>query len=755
MALLIDRQTGNGRNVENILTLTLLGTTDLHATPMSTPDLHPETLKLLEWMTGPAPSHPHFTGKPIDPTQIDALALGDLWTVAHATERFDHHGPVQGLAATTARAILDLAREREPAFRGAACRDYLDFIAREAEAEPDKDSRILARFPWEKAGFALARCIDLSFPGLAAAAKRFLAATDWRAMPQLAVALARLVGASFETQALEKLADDLAGSPLLVEELRAVACLDLPANIVVANVAYDFRDASATGEPHHPLSNFPLYVAFAETGLKQAAERVRKIHACQIPYASDKAFTLEESAVLARLTRVGLDRDESWVAPLLDELFRKVSLAPTAAKTVPSQSVAIALGHAVEAFPTPEAVATLRTVLHDIRHAGVKKKLQRNLRGAERGLAERPEIALRLLLDPSMSKPQLSTLTHCLEAGLALGMMLTYDDWCTRLAIHPQAKRLTGSLLWRILDAGGVGTTVLPITNGGRLMLHDIAGAKVVAAPGSRVTLWHPLDATPEERGAWRDRLAALQIKQPFKQVFREHYIVPADELSETKTAMFSGHIVSIIPLLGLARRERWRLDYDCLTRSFGQWTARLDLADHIYPGCVGATTTETLSLCAAAGKKSKPVQLSDIPAAALSEILRSVDLLVSTSGFAVAAEDEERHRETRLQEIAQRPLGAMADMRKQALERVLRNLDGMADLHFDARHLRLGAYAIHLATGRVTCDGEPVTIEVPKGSNLVAVPWLPYDEKLLEAIVYAALEIARRRKGQTHDLSA
>ena len=114
---------------------------------------------------------------------------------------------------------------------------------------------------------------------------------------------------------------------------------------------------------------------------------------------------------------------------MLDELFRKVSLAPNAAKTAPSQSVSIALGHAVEAFPTPEAVATLRDVLRAIRHAGVKKKLQRDLRGAERGLANRPEIALRLPLGQAISKPQLTTITRCLEAGLALRMELPYEDW--------------------------------------------------------------------------------------------------------------------------------------------------------------------------------------------------------------------------------------------------------------------------------------------------------------------------------------
>ncbi len=133
---------------------------------------------------------------------------------------------------------------------------------------------------------------------------------------------------------------------------------------------------------------------------------------------------------------------------------------------------------------------------------------------------------------------------------------------------------------------------------------------------------------------------------------------------------------------------------------------------------------------------------------------MRSVGLLVSTSGFAVAADEDERYHEIRLQALAQRLRAALADMRKQALTRALRNMDGMAGLQFDARHLPLGPYAIHLATGRVTCDGESVSIEVPKRSNLTAVPWLPYDEKLLETIIYTALEIARRQKSPAQDPS-
>jgi hypothetical protein len=711
---------------------------------MQTPDLHPETIKLLNRMTGAPPSDPRFVGEPIDLTQIDALALGDLWAVARSVNSRE------GLAADTARTVRDLGEKMEPAFRGSACRDYLDLLTREAEKEMEKVSGSRAGFYWSGACFALARCIDLSFDGLASTAKRILTATtDWPPLPHLVIALARMVDAQFAAQALEKLAADLAASPLLVEELRAVANLDLAANIAVADIVRTrgYESLETIGETHHPLSAYPGYVAFAETGLKRAAERVREIHAFERPYASDKAFTSDDCCTIARLTRIALDRDESWLPLVLNELFRKVSLAPTAAKSVPSQSLAIALGHSVEAFPTPEAVATLRDVLRDIRHAGVKKKLQRNLRGAERGLANRPEVALRLPPDQPLSKPQLATLTRCLEAGLASGMELTYEDWCARLAGHAHAKGLTGSLVWRILDTHGGSIAILPMTDRGRVVLQDIAGAAVAADPGCRVTLWHPSHATAGERGAWRNRLAALQIKQPFKQVFREHYVVPSNELSDTQTSMFSGHVVSVIAFLGLARRERWRLDYDCLTRSFGQWTARLDLADHIYPGYVGGTTIGHLGVSTSGGKKSLPARLGDLPVAALSEILRAVDLLVSTSGFAVTTEDEERHRETRLRHLAQSPLSAMADMRKQALEQALLGLDGMEDLQFDIRHLRLGPYAIHLATGRVTCEGEPVTIDVPKRSNLTAVPWLPHDEKLLETIFYTAVELARLAK--------
>jgi hypothetical protein len=716
---------------------------------MSNSDLHPDVRTLIARMTGPPPSHPHFVGASIDLTQIDALGLGDLWTVAQTVECWNGKERIESLAVDTAYAVFNHCISAEPAFRGAACRDCLDYFSHEVETAPKNAEGRSERDCWSQALFLLSRCIDLSFAGLEIAVGRFLAASNWRAMPHLAIALMHFAELPAETPAFEDLVGAFADTPFLLEEARVVGRLDLRASVEIAQVIYPRLGSDEKPDPtHHPLSDHPTYAAFAEASLKQAAAHVRKIHERTLPYESDKAFPYRDSAVIRRLMCVALDRDEAWLPPVLDELFRKVTLAPNAAKTVPSQSVGINLGHAIEAFPTPEAIATLRVVMRDIRHAGVKKKLERNLRGAERGLAARPEVALRLPPDQPVSKTQMTTLTRCLEGGLALGLTLHYDEWDARLASHAQAQALTKTLLWTIVDTTGRRTTVLPTVEGRKLTLRDVVGAPATVDSTCRMTLWHPAEATAEERDAWRERLASLQLKQPFKQVFREHYAASDEERSGPKTAMFADHVVSLIPFLGLARRERWRLDYECLVRSFGRWTARLDLAHRIYPGYSGTVATQDLHVSTFDGKTSSAALLGDVPRAVLSEILRAADLLVSTSGFALAKDEDDRQRDRRLYDLAQRPLGAMAEMRKRALARALEGREGMEDLRFDAHHLRLGRYAIHLATGRIVCDGEPITIDLPKRSNLKAVPWLPYDELLLETIVYAAVQIAGRLRG-------
>jgi hypothetical protein len=56
--------------------------------------------------------------------------------------------------------------------------------------------------------------------------------------------------------------------------------------------------------------------------------------------------------------------------------------------------------------------------------------------------------------------------------------------------------------------------------------------------------------------------------------------------------------------------------------------------------------------------------------------------------------------------------------------------------MSMEARQVRVGPFAVHLATARVTKGGAPVEVAEPaSGATLAAVPWLPYDEVLLQKI--------------------
>jgi hypothetical protein len=176
---------------------------------MSKPDLSPTAAKLVQRMTGPAPSHPLFVGEPLELSELDALELGELWTLAHATLSAKRRAPSETPATKVARAIIDEGRDRHPRFRGAACRQFLDYLSAEfdtARSEPEDTfgyPESVSR--WRKAHVAISRCDELSFDGLGAAARRFLAAAGEPAMPHFALALARLVGARVEADTLDGL----------------------------------------------------------------------------------------------------------------------------------------------------------------------------------------------------------------------------------------------------------------------------------------------------------------------------------------------------------------------------------------------------------------------------------------------------------------------------------------------------------------------------------------------------------------------
>ena len=102
-----------------------------------------------------------------------------------------------------------------------------------------------------------------------------------------------------------------------------------------------------------------------------------------------------------------------------------------------------------------------------------------------------------------------------------------------------------------------------------------------------------------------------------------------------------------------------------------------------------------------------------------------------------VRRREMEAERWNRLNRLSDLPLGVMAAHRRHVLSLVFADAIAQGRIALDERHVRVGEWSVHCATGRVMRDGEPVDTPVePPASPLRAVPWLPYDEALLQRIV-------------------
>ncbi|MGW4098727.1 DUF4132 domain-containing protein [Mycobacterium sp. NPDC004974] len=507
-----------------------------------------------------------------------------------------------------------------------------------------------------------------------------------------------------------------------LEELEAHAevRLGLPA----ANALGMLRDSWVlVGDDHdvlraliEQLSRDGEYLGFARKVLALADSRLAAIHEGTEPFVADKAFSPADARVIERAALVALTLDADWAEPIPRILGRAAIAPQAAAKSAPSQAAAFALARAIMAAPTPESVAGLADTTRDVRHAGIKKKFTRYMKEARRALAGRPDVALRLPFETAPSKAQLTTWTKALEAGWLVSASWSYPTWFDAAFAAPVAP-ISKSLVWQVVDG--------PAFLGGPGEFTDVAGRPFVVPATARIRLWHPAAATPDERSAWRDRVRNLQLVQPFAQVFREHYTnADADRLIADQA------VLNARQLTGLYRAEGWTsAGHETITRRVGTVGAEMWFDGSVYPGA-------GLETCSAAGLRVGALGMAadgsvtiategcdDVPA--VSEIIRSADLILSASTVAIEGGSESGGSST------QSPAGVLAT-RRVILEHILAEFTSAEPVRIGQRHLEVNGFRISLTTGRVTRDGDPVDV-TPKKRHGV---WQPASDRLLTTIV-------------------
>ncbi|WP_336216654.1 DUF4132 domain-containing protein [Nonomuraea sp. LPB2021202275-12-8] len=516
------------------------------------------------------------------------------------------------------------------------------------------------------------------------------------------------------------------------------------------------------------LGGQPCYLNFARTALEDARARVAGIHAGEIPYKAEKAFDGAEKAALGRAVRLALLRDEPWLPELLDELVRGIAVAPTQAKTLPSQGLLFEIARAVEEHPTPEAISALRTARRITRHGGVPMQLDRKFKRIEPALADRLEVAFRL---PD-GRVRQAVGEHTAVISIDGKVELSWWHGDKRLKTVPAAvkrehpdevKRLRElakqttqqqATLARALEAGYAGTTTPPYRQlegrpiADRLIWEFEVSPGVWRAelgmnvPDVPVRLWHPVRASVDEVRTWREAIQDKELRQPFKQAFREIYpLAPAEEAAGDRSSRFEGHVVHYRRLRALFKdrgwqsrfQGHWEEDGDAhRVMTGGQWRATLEhhLCDEIYAE-IGQARFQRR-----AGGGWRDVPLAEVPALVFSEAMRDIDLFVAAASITTDPQWAD-HGPDRLRNYWQSgsfaALPPSAEVRRDALSRLIGRTVIADRCTFTDRFLivrgDLRTYKIHLGSANILMEPNDAYLCIVAAHDSHAGLFLPFEE--------------------------
>ncbi|MEU6147004.1 DUF4132 domain-containing protein [Streptomyces sp. NPDC047081] len=732
--------------------------------------------------------------------RLTETQLGTLLPEAHAVPSTAPHELTR-----LAFAVEGAAKNRQPRYTPAACRRMFEVLVERSEErgwvdlEPGVDALRHCTGPLPDVSEQVGALVE------------FRLAKDVVRQPFALITMATLTGGETQRAVVARLSRDV--GPVVADEIAAVAGLDAAEQARLSEIVQEhWSDPTpSSADAWREAAEHPAYVAFARRALEAAADRADAIRAGEIPYRADKAFTEREIGTLGRAARVALLRDEPWLPALLDRLLPGIVLAPTAARTVPSQALLYELARAAQDFPTPEMVTALRHVRTIVRHAGVPKQLAKMLKKIDAALAERTDVALRLpalgfegdgvlrreageyaavvRVDgttaeltwekdgrPLRSVPapvrrdhaelvkelrdlvkrvgsQLATLVRALEGGYTVDAVHPYGWWRTGLAAHPLARSVVRRLIWEVETAPGDWRAVLPETE-----TDDLPDAPEDAA----VRLWHPLRSDPDSVRTWRDLLTERRIRQPFKQAFREIYLLtPAEEATRTYSNRFAAHLVHYRRMFALFRARGWKSnllghwsdgEQDGAVRilAAGEWQVRFlhSLAD--WDGDEPLASTDQVRFSRRVEGIWREAPLAEVPPLVFSEAMRDVDLFVGVTSVAADPDWADGGPVRAYWERAGfAELTASAEARRDVLGRILPRLKIADRCSLDGRFLvvrgELRTYRIHLGSANILMepDDSYLCIVPARGKGGDGKVFLPFEDERLSLILSKAFLLA------------
>jgi hypothetical protein len=341
------------------------------------------------------------------------------------------------------------------------------------------------------------------------------------------------------------------------------------------------------------------------------------------------------------------------------------------------------------------------------------------LRSVPAAIRKDPEVAALAARKTALTR-QAARVRHDLESAMVTRRAFTAAD-LAELRRHPVLAPMLAALAW-VGEDGGI-----------RWQPADDDPALLRIA--------HPVDLLAAGTWVqWQQRLFAEELRQPFKQVFRELYVLTDTERSSGSVSRrYEGHQVQPRRAFALFTSRGWNVSHESgdVFRVFHEddLAARVEFA-------AGWFTPAEADLPTMAGIRFtrrgdyRPEPLESIPPVVFSEAMRDLDLVVSVAH--AGGVDPEATAST-------------TEMRA-ALIRETARLLKLTNIKIEGSHVlidgTLGEYSLHLGSGTVhRRPGGEVCI-VPVGSQHRGRLFLPFadDDPKTAEIVSKALLLARDR---------
>jgi hypothetical protein len=371
-----------------------------------------------------------------------------------------------------------------------------------------------------------------------------------------------------------------------------------------------------------------------------------------------------------------------------------------------------------------------------------------------------------------------------LEEHLMAGTCRPARDWEAYYIDHPVTGALARTLIWEASSDQGVRWTAgLPERTAGGWALAGADGTAVPVTEGVVLRLWHPVRADSDDVRAWRTELADRELRQPFKQAFREVYpLTPAEETTRNYSNRFAGHILRYGRARALMVERGWaggHLGYHSdgaaaemvrelprageLTSAEGEfWRARfhVELVESRDDGGLAALcSTDQVRFERRRGARGpwERADLVDVPVPAFSEAMRDVDLFVGVASIGADPLWQDRGEERAFGDYwhtwAFGELTESARIRRESLASLLPRTRLADRVELTDRFLRvrgeLRTYKIHLGSGNILMEPDDAYLCIVEDRGAAAGGeerlFLPFEEDggLLSVILSKAFLLA------------